>query len=82
MVMDGNYACCGDHLAVYTNIEWLFCTPEYNVTCGLYLNKKVQLTNKSLEQNSFINWVLPTIHVLFETFTAYYDSNLLARLFC
>ena len=29
----------GDHFAVYTNIKSLGCTPEYAVTCLLYLNK-------------------------------------------
>ena len=39
MVMDVNWTYCGDHFAIYTNIK-LCCTPETNVICPLYLDKK------------------------------------------
>lgn len=35
MVTDGKETCAGAHLAVYTNIKSLLCTPEANV---LYVN--------------------------------------------
>ena len=45
--MDGNQTYCGDHFAMYTNIESLCCIPETNVM--LYANyiavKKYQITN-------------------------------------
>ena len=31
-----NQTWCGDHIAIYTNIESLCCTPETNIT--LYVN--------------------------------------------
>lgn len=31
---------CGDHFVIHKNNESLCCTPETNVSCQLYLNKK------------------------------------------
>ena len=31
--MSVNYIYCGDHFAIYTNIEALCCIPEANVLC-------------------------------------------------
>ena len=36
MVANGNWTYCGDHFAMYTNIESLYCTPETNIM--LYVN--------------------------------------------
>ena len=36
MVTDDNSTYCGDHFAIYTNIQSLCCTPEANIM--LYIN--------------------------------------------
>ena len=33
-----NQTYCGDHFAIYKNIELLCCTPETNIICQLYLS--------------------------------------------
>ena len=39
-----NQTYCGDHFAIYTNIESLCCIPETNVICQLHLNKKMKIS--------------------------------------
>ena len=40
---DVNYTYYGDHFAVYTNTESLYCTPEINIIiCQLNLKKDIE----------------------------------------
>ena len=43
MMTDVNYTYYGDHFAVYTNTESLYCTPEINIIiCQLNLKKDIE----------------------------------------
>ena len=51
MVTDGNQTYCGDHFAMYTNVESLCCTPETNIK--LYVNyTSIKKRRKSIDSYS------------------------------
>ena len=50
--MDVNQTYCGDHFAIYTNIELLYCTPEINIM--FFLSKISQLKKKNNKETNNI----------------------------
>ena len=41
VAVGANWTCCGDHSAIYTNMESFHCTPEANVICLFYFNENI-----------------------------------------